>query len=63
MSQSTTTSSMSGKSEKIASIAQTLLAKGHQLSDDDLASIQSKTDALMEDQTHEDHDHSHPTLA
>jgi hypothetical protein len=50
------------KKKRVAEIVETLTAKGHLLSEEDLEAFQSKTDAL-EVGSEEHHDHDHTTMA
>jgi hypothetical protein len=62
MSGSVTTTAVSDKQQKINQIVRKLVTSGQNLSDEDLQTMQAKTDALRaEDGHHEDHSH-HPTI-
>jgi len=50
------------KKDQLFKMAQTLLAHGDKLSDEDLQQIQLKTDALERAKSAGHHDHDHPSI-
>jgi hypothetical protein len=50
------------KQQQLQKMAQTLLAHGAKLSDEDLQQIQLKTDALEKAKIGGHHDHDHPSI-